>query len=86
MGRVPSRYPNGLTDDVVPADFFDRSDSERALAAARTILEAVGRHSRRRSPRSPEGAGRARAPAASPPARSPRRERSGRFDGAGAAP
>ena len=41
---VPSRYPNGLTDDVVPADFFDGTDSERALAASRTILDAVARH------------------------------------------
>lgn len=41
---VPSRYPSGLTDDVVPADFFDRSDSERALAAAGAILDAVARH------------------------------------------
>lgn len=24
---IPSRYPNGLTDDVAPVDFFDASDS-----------------------------------------------------------
>ena len=38
---VPSRYPNGLTDDVAPLDFFEASDSVRALTAARSILEAV---------------------------------------------
>jgi HEPN domain-containing protein len=38
---VPSRYPNGLTDEVTPGDFFDRSDGERGLTAARSILEAV---------------------------------------------
>ncbi len=38
---VPSRYPSGLTDDVAPRDFFDRNDSRRALAAARSILDAV---------------------------------------------
>ena len=40
---VSSRYPNGLTDDVAPLDFFDASDSQRALAAARRILDAVER-------------------------------------------
>lgn len=38
---VPSRYPNGLTDDVAPLDFFGAPDAERALAAARAILDAV---------------------------------------------
>ena len=38
---VSSRYPNGLTDDVAPLDFFDASDSERALAACRLVLDAV---------------------------------------------
>jgi len=28
---------------VAPVDFFDAGDSQRALAAARTILEAVAR-------------------------------------------
>jgi HEPN domain-containing protein len=41
---VSARYPNGLTDDVAPVDFFDESDSQRALAAAHTILEAVAVH------------------------------------------
>jgi HEPN domain-containing protein len=40
---VSSRYPNGLTDDVAPVDFFDAGDSQRALTAAQTILEAVAR-------------------------------------------
>jgi HEPN domain-containing protein len=39
---IPSRYPNGLTDDIAPLDFFDASDGERALASCRTILDAVG--------------------------------------------
>jgi HEPN domain-containing protein len=38
---IPSRYPNGLTDDVAPLDFFDAGDSERAVRACRTILDAV---------------------------------------------
>jgi HEPN domain-containing protein len=41
---VPSRYPNGLTDDVAPLDFFAAEDSERALTAARTILDAIASH------------------------------------------
>jgi len=41
---VPSRYPNGLTDDVAPLDFFSAEDSERALVAAGAILDAVQHH------------------------------------------
>lgn len=41
---ITSRYPNGLTDDVAPVDFFDAKDGERGLAAARSILATVDRH------------------------------------------
>jgi HEPN domain-containing protein len=41
---VPARYPSGLTDGVAPLDFFDTSDGERALAAARAVLAAVALH------------------------------------------
>ncbi len=41
---VPSRYPNGLTDDMAPLDFFDATDGGRALEAARTVLVAVAQH------------------------------------------
>jgi HEPN domain-containing protein len=41
---IPSRYPNGLTDDVTPADFFDANDGARAIAAARAIIEVVQRN------------------------------------------
>jgi HEPN domain-containing protein len=41
---VPSRYPNGLTDDVAPLDFFDATDGRRALDAGRTLLVTVARH------------------------------------------
>jgi HEPN domain-containing protein len=43
---VAARYPNGHTDDVTPADFFDERDSERALAAAREVLAAIAPHIR----------------------------------------
>jgi HEPN domain-containing protein len=38
---IPSRYPNGLTDDVAPVDFFDADDSGRGRTAARAILDAL---------------------------------------------
>ncbi len=41
---IPSRYPNGLTDDVAPLDFFEASDGERALVAAGSVLGSVAPH------------------------------------------
>lgn len=41
---VSARYPNGLADDMAPVDFFDATDGQRALEAARTMLETVARH------------------------------------------
>ena len=41
---IPSRYPNGLTDDIAPVDFFDAADSARGLTAARTIVDLVAAH------------------------------------------
>jgi len=37
---IPTRYPNGLVEGV-PHRAFTRKQAERALGAARTILEAV---------------------------------------------
>jgi len=38
---IASRYPNGLTDDVAPLDFFDSTDADRARTACRNILATV---------------------------------------------
>jgi HEPN domain-containing protein len=41
---IPSRYPNGLTDDIAPVDFFDATDSARGLTAARAVIDFVTAH------------------------------------------
>ena len=41
---VAARYPNGHTDDVTPADFYDASDSARALSAAREVMATIAPH------------------------------------------
>jgi len=41
---VPSRYPNGLSGDMAPADFFDAADSARGLTAARAVVHFVASH------------------------------------------
>jgi HEPN domain-containing protein len=38
---ISTRYPNGLDDEVAPADFFDRKDAEKCLSSATSILFAV---------------------------------------------
>ena len=39
---IPTRYPNGLIEGT-PHEAFTRSQAERALTAAETVLEAVRR-------------------------------------------
>lgn len=38
---IPSRYPNGLSDSVSPFEFFEAVDSERALGAARVLVDSL---------------------------------------------
>ena len=38
---VSTRYPNGLSGELTPGDFFDATDSEAALAASAKILAVV---------------------------------------------
>lgn len=38
---VLTRYPNGLSGELTPGDFFDATDSEAALAASAKILTVV---------------------------------------------
>lgn len=38
---ISTRYPNGLDDEVAPADFFDREDAEKCVSSATSILDAV---------------------------------------------
>jgi HEPN domain-containing protein len=38
---IPTRYPNGLDEEVSPSAYYDEKDSERCLQAARAILERV---------------------------------------------
>jgi len=42
---IPTRYPNGLVAGT-PHQAFTRAQAERALQAARTILEAAGEATR----------------------------------------
>ena len=41
---IQARYPNGLAGDIVPADFFDKADSARALSDSRLIHDVVRSH------------------------------------------
>lgn len=38
---IPTRYPNGLDEEVSPAAYYDQKDSERCLQSARLILARV---------------------------------------------
>jgi HEPN domain-containing protein len=38
---IPTRYPNGLDEEIPPARYYDRTDAERCLQSAQSILEHV---------------------------------------------
>lgn len=38
---IPTRYPNGLDEETPPARYYDRTDAERCLKSAQSILERV---------------------------------------------
>lgn len=38
---IPTRYPNGLDEDVPPARYYERKDADACLRSARSILERV---------------------------------------------
>lgn len=38
---IPTRYPNGLDEEVPPARYYQREDAETCLQSARSILERV---------------------------------------------
>lgn len=38
---IPTRYPNGLDEEVAPAAYYERKDAQRCLQSARSILERV---------------------------------------------
>ncbi|MFQ5667486.1 MAG: HEPN domain-containing protein [Candidatus Binatia bacterium] len=38
---IPTRYPNGLDEEVPPTRYYERSDAEQCLRSARSILARV---------------------------------------------
>lgn len=41
MFYIPTRYPNGLGGELVPAEFYEKEDAEKCLRSAASILEIV---------------------------------------------
>ena len=41
---IPTRYPNGLDEEMAPAAYYERKDAERCLKSARSILEPITRY------------------------------------------
>lgn len=40
---IPTRYPNGLDEEIPPARYYRREDGERCVSSARSILEIARR-------------------------------------------
>jgi HEPN domain-containing protein len=38
---IPTRYPNGLDDEIPPTRYYEKADAELCLRSARSILERV---------------------------------------------
>jgi HEPN domain-containing protein len=38
---IPTRYPNGLDEEVPPTRYYEKGDAETCLRSARSILERV---------------------------------------------
>lgn len=41
---IPSRYPNGLPGNNVPAEFYTQKDAETCINSAALILQKVGKY------------------------------------------
>lgn len=38
---IPTRYPNGLDDNMAPVDYYDEEDAKKCLQCATSILNIV---------------------------------------------
>lgn len=38
---IPTRYPNGLDEDIAPVDYYDKEDAQKCLRFATLILKTV---------------------------------------------
>lgn len=38
---IPTRYPNGIDEDLAPVDYYDKEDGEKCLNFATSILDVV---------------------------------------------
>lgn len=41
MFYIPTRYPNGLSGDLPPAEFYEEEDARRCIRSAELILQTV---------------------------------------------
>jgi len=41
QNHIPTRYPNGLDQDLAPVDYYDEEDAEKCLKFAMLILKTV---------------------------------------------
>ncbi|MDI6808215.1 MAG: HEPN domain-containing protein [Candidatus Eisenbacteria bacterium] len=41
---IPTRYPNGLDEDIAPVDYYDHEDARRCLDFATLILRTVRKY------------------------------------------
>lgn len=46
MFYIPTRYPNGLDEDMAPTDFYEEEDAQKCLNSATSILNVVKKHLR----------------------------------------
>lgn len=44
MFYIPTRYPNGLDEDMAPTDFYEEEDAQKCLNSATSILNAVKKY------------------------------------------
>lgn len=43
---IPTRYPNGLDDNVAPVDYYDMEDAKKCIDFATSILKTVKKYLR----------------------------------------
>ncbi len=41
MYYIPTRYPNGLDDELAPCEYFEKEDAEKCVKSATSILNKV---------------------------------------------
>lgn len=41
MFYIPTRYPNGLSGELAPVEFYEEEDAKRCLSSAELILKTV---------------------------------------------